>query len=92
MFERFNQRKRYDFEQMKKNFNIDSIEAFSFFKHRDRSSERKRRERRKNYKDVKRDARNNAKDNAKDNAKHDAKDDITDKKNVFMKNAFENTF
>ena len=31
MFKRFNQSKHFDFEQMKKNFNINFIEARSFF-------------------------------------------------------------
>ena len=86
MFKRFSQRERFDFEQMRKNFNIDFIEAFerikqSFFKRRDRLFKRKRRERRKDNRDK---ARNDARDDVKDNVE----DNATDKTNVFMKNSF----
>ena len=81
MFKRSNQRKRFNFEQMKKNFNMKSIETFkqmkqSFFKRRSRLFEKERRERRKNNKNVKRDARDNA------------RDDVKDETNMFMKNVF----
>ena len=76
-FERFSQRKRSDFEMMKKTFNLDFIEAsLMSFRRRDRSFERKRRE---EYRDA-RNARNDARNDARDNAK--------DKTNVFMKNVF----
>ena len=82
--------KRFDFEQMKNNFNIDFIEAFeqmSFSRRRSHSSERERREKRENDRDVRRDARNNARNNARnDVVKDDVEDDVTDKTNVFMKN------
>ena len=84
MFKQFNQRKRFNFKQMKKNFNI--IEAFEqmkqlFFKRRNRSSERKRREKRENNK-------NEARNNARNNVENDVKNDATDETNVFMKNVF----
>ena len=75
MFERFNHRKRSDFEQMK---NINFIEAFeqmSSSRRRDRSSERKRREKRENDRDVKRDTRDDARNDARDDARNDARDD-----------------
>ena len=64
MFERFNQRKRLDFEQMKKNFNINFIEAFkqikqSFFKRQNRSFKKESRESRENNKYEARDKTRN---------------------------------
>ena len=94
MFERFNQRKRSDFEQMKKNFDIDSIEASeqmkqSSFKRRGRSSERERRERREDNKDETRDeARDEARNDARSDVEGDVKDDATDGTNVPMKDVF----
>ena len=66
VFERSNQRKRSDFEQMKENFNIDSIEASEQMKQsplrrRDRSSERERRGKRGGNSDE---ARDEARDGA----------------------------
>ena len=56
MFERSSQRKRSDFEMMKKTFNLDSIEASQMLsRRRDRSSERERRE---EYRNARDDARN----------------------------------
>ena len=73
-FERFNQRKRFDFEMMKKTFNLDFIEASQMsFRRRDRSSEREKRE---EYK------------NARDDARNDARNDVKDETNVFIKNVF----
>ena len=89
MFKRFSQRKRFAFEQMKKNFNMNSIEASkqmkqSFFKRRSRSSERERRERNENNRNVKNDARNNA----RNDVENDVKDDVKNETNVLMKNVF----
>ena len=75
MFERFNQRKRFDFEQMKKNFNINSIEVSeqmkqSSFKRRDRSFERERRER---CEDNKNEARNEARDETRDETRNETR-------------------
>ena len=61
MFERSSQRKRSDFEQMKKNFNMNSIETSEQMPS-DRSSERERRERREDDRDVRRDTRVDARD------------------------------
>ena len=94
MFERFNQRKRFYFEQMKKNFNIDSIEAFkqmkqSLFKRRNRSFERERRKRREDNRDKTRDkTRDKARNDARNDVENDVKNDATDETNVFMKNVF----
>ena len=90
LFERFNQRKRFDFEMMKKTFNLNSIEASQMsFRRRNRSSERKRREK---YKDARNDARNDARDDARDDARNDARDDARDdvenETNLLMKNVF----
>ena len=77
-----------DFEQMKNNFNINSIEEseqMSFFRHRNRSSEREKRERREDDKNVKRDTRNDARNNV---VKNDVENDVTDETNVLMKNVF----
>ena len=68
MFERSSQRKRSDFEQMKKNFNIDSIEAseqMSSLRRRGRSSERERRGRRGGDRDVRRGTRGGARGGAR---------------------------
>ena len=74
MFKRFNQRKRFDFEMMKKTFNLNSIETSQMsFRRRNRSSERKKRE---EYKDARNDARD------------DARNDVEDETNVSMKNVF----
>ena len=97
MFERSSQRKRFDFEQMKKNFSINSIEASeqmkqSSLKRRDRSFEREKRERRENNRDVKDDARDDARadarDSARDNVEGDIEGDVEDETNVPMKNVF----
>ena len=96
MFERSSQRKRFDFEQMKNNFNIDSIKAseqMQFSRRRNRSSERERREKREDDRDVKRDTRNDARDDARDVARddvveNDVENNVTDETNVFMKNVF----
>ena len=58
LFERFSQRKRFDFEMIKKTFNLNFIEASQMsFRRRNRSSERKKREKYKN-------ARNDVRDDA----------------------------
>ena len=78
LFERFSQRKRSDFEMMKKTFNLDFIEASQMLsRRRDRSSERERRE---EYK--------NARDDARNDARGDARNDVEDETNVLMKNVF----
>ena len=60
MFKRFSQRERFDFEMMKKTFNLNSIEASQMsFRRRNCSSERERRE---EYKDARDDARNDVED------------------------------
>ena len=54
-FKQFSQRKRFDFEMMKKTFNLNSIEASQMLlRRRNRSSERKKRE---EYRDARDDAR-----------------------------------
>ena len=93
MFKRFSQRKRFDFEQMKKNFNMNFIEIFeqmkqSFFKRRNCLSKRERREKRENNRDVKRDARNDARNNSRCDVKDDVENDVENKTNVLMKNVF----
>ena len=90
LFERFSQRKRFNFEMMKKTLNLDSIEALQMsFRRRSRSSEKERREEYRDTRDDARDdARNDARDNARDNARDDARNDVKDKTNVFMKNVF----
>ena len=78
LFKRFNQRERFEFEMIKKTFNLDSIEASQMsFRRRDRSFERERREK---YRNAQNDARSDARD--------DARNDVKDETNVFMKNVF----
>ena len=95
--ERFNQRKRFDFEMMKKTFNLDFIEASQMSsRRRDHSSERKRREEYKDARDARNDARNNARGDARGDARSDAQDDARDgarddakgETNVLMENVF----
>ena len=79
LFERFSQRKRSDFEMMKKTFNLNSIEASQMsFRRRDRSSERKRREGYRDARNARDDARNDARNDARDDARSDARDDARD--------------